>query len=716
MTAPLIVAALACMLAGAAVDLGLGTRSAVVRAVPYLLGAAGGACLLAVGIHATLSRSPTTIGIASLFDVGRGALRVDPLAGLFLTLMFGVSIAVSLCFASWAWSDAGRAHRRAVATGYLTLLAAVAVVVCAADAFVFLFAWEALTVAFTLLTSAQRGSARQARAPWITASIGKLSGASLLFGFLLLAGRTHSLTIASWSRVGPGGLHDVAWVLVLVGFAAKLGVVPLQVWIPVGYPAAPGPARAAMAGIAANVGVYGLWRFLGVLGRPPVWLVIVVLLAGGVTAFLGILFAGVQSRLSRVVAYSSVEQAGIILVAYGVALTGVAVGSTPLEVVGLLAASLQVVAHAVAKSSVFCSLAFAEAEAGSDDLDALRGAGRRLPWSGAAFGAGALALAGLPPTIGFVSEWFVLEALMQQFRLGGLALRLSLAGAGALVALTTGLAAFAFVRVLGLTFLGCRSAPAPAGSSSDAPSSAASSSAASSSGAASSGAATGAGDAGILGRVGLVALVLGCLGIAAASPWEVRFLAHGLAPLVPRAGVLGALKSPWVLQPVYQGFSILSPSWLWVVLPVACVGAFAMAVLLSKGRYVRVRRVPAWHSATSGVAGRSSYTAFGFANPLRHVLANVLATERIRRVRPVVAGTSVAVEAERRLKGGTSVHVESETRVVEPVEAYLYRPAWRLAVAVADAARRLQSGSLNAYVAYMLVALLIALAVTAALR
>jgi hydrogenase-4 component B len=691
MTAALIVAALACLLAGAAVDIGLGTRWAVARALPYLLGAAGSACLLAVGINATLARTPTVIGIAPLFGVGRGALRVDSLAGLFLTLMFGIGVAVSLCFASWAWSDTARAHRRAVATGYLTLLAAVAVVVCAADAFVFLFAWEALTLSFYLLTSAQRGSERQARAPWITVSIGKLSGASLLFGFLLLAGRTHSLTIASWSRVGAGGLHDVACVLVLVGFAAKLGVVPLQVWVPVGYPAAPGPARAAMAGIAANVGVYGLWRFLGVLGRPPVWLVIAVLLVGGVTAFLGILFAGVQSRLSRVVAYSSVEQAGIILVAYGVALTGLTIGSAPLEVVGLLAASLQVVAHAVAKSTVFCSLAFAEAEAGSDDLDALRGAGRRLPWSGAAFGAGAVALAGLPPTIGFVSEWFVLEALMQQFRLGGLALRLSLAGAGALVALTTGLAALAFLRILGLAFLGRRAHP---------PSSTG----------------TRARDAGVLGRVGLVVLTLGCLGIAAVSPWEIRFLGRGLAGLVPRAGALGALASPWVLQPVYPGFSILSPSWLWIVLAIACAGAFAMVVLLSKGRYVRARRVPAWRSATSGVAGPSSYTAFGFANPLRHVLANVLATQRVRHVRPVGAGASAAGATQTRLKGGTSVHVESQTRVVEPVEAYLYRPAWRLVVAVADAARRLQSGSLNAYVAYMLVALLIALVVTAALR
>ena len=696
MTGTLFAAALACMLAGAVLDLGFGTRSSMVRSVPYLLGAAGSACLLALGIHATLS-APTTVGIAPLFDIGRGALRIDALAGSFLTLLFGIAVAVSLCFASWAWSDVGREHRRAVATGYLSLLASVAVVICAADAYVFLFAWEALTVSFYLLTSAQRGSAEAARAPWATAGIGKVSGAFLLVGFLLLAGHTHSFTISHWSVVQSGGVHDAAWVLVVAGFAAKLGVVPFQVWIPVGYPAAPGPARAAMAGIAANVGVYGLWRFLGVLGRPPVWLVISVLLAGGVTAFLGILFASVQSRLSRVVSYSSIEHAGIILVAYGVGLTGAAVGSHALEVVGLLAASLQVVAHAVAKSTLFCSLAFVEADAGTDDLDALRGAARRLRWSGAAFGAGALALAGLPPTIGFVSEWFVLEALMQQFRLGGLALRLGLAGAGALVALTTGLAALAFLRVLALTFLGRPAADRPPPH-----------------------------DAGPLGRVGLVGLALGCLGLAAATPWEVRFLARGLAPLVPRVGVLHALKSPWVLQPVYQGFSILSPSWLWIVLPVACLGVLAMAALLSGGRYLRVRRVPAWRSATVGVSGPSSYTAFGFANPLRHVLANVLATERTRRLRPAPAAATASGEGGSGQVAGecagtpptaaASAHLESETRVVEPVEAYLYRPAWRAVGRVADAARRLQSGSLNAYVAYMLVALIVALAVTAALR
>ena len=688
MTGPLIAAALACMLAGAVVDLGLGTRSAAVRTLPYLLGAMGSGCLLAVGVHAAFA-APTTIPIASLFHAGHAALRVDPLAGAFLTLLFGISVAVSLCFASWAHAEANRSHRRAAATGYLALLASVAVIVLAADAFVFLFAWESLTVSFYVLTSAQRGDAERARGAWATAAIGKLSGASLLFGFLLLAGRSHSFTIASWSAVGPGALHDVAWVLVVVGFAAKLGVVPFQVWIPIGYPAAPGPARAAMAGVAANVGVYGLWRFLGVLGRPPVWLVIGVLLAGGLTALLGVLFAGVQSRLSRVVAYSSVEHAGIILTAYGVALTGVAARSPTLEVVGLVAASLQVVAHAVAKSTVFCSLAFVEVGAGRDDLDALRGVGRRLRWSGASFGAGALALAGLPPTVGFVSEWFVLEALMQQFRLSGLALRLGLAGAGALVALTTGLAAFAFLRVLGLTFLGRPSGSAPASA-----------------------------EAGPVGRAGLVVLALGCVGLAVVSPWEVRFVARGLGPLVPRSAALQALRSPWVLQPVYHGFSILSPSWLWIVLPAACLGAALMAALASRGRAFRVRKVPAWRSASAGVAGPSSYSAFGFANPVRYVLANVLGTERTRRVRPP-GGLGGDAASEPASLGGAPAgvaHVETRTKVVEPVETYLYEPAWKMVSKLADAARRLQSGSLNAYVAYMLVALVVALVVVAVLR
>lgn len=676
MNGPLFAAAMASFALGAAIDLVCGVRHAATRVAPYLLALAGSACLLVVGVNATTS-GPQTLDLSDLFELGNSALRLDPLAGLFLTLTFGIAVAVSACFVSWA-RPRGR-HRRGTGFGYLLLLASVAVVIAAADAFTFLFAWEGLTVAFYLLTGVTRAEHRQAEAAWSTITIGKIGGAALLFGFLLLAGQAGTITIADWHAIAPGALRDTAWLLIVIGFAAKVGLVPLQAWIPVAYPAAPGPARAAMAGIAANVGIYGLWRFLAVLGSPPTWLAIVVLVVGGVTALLGITFAGVQGRLGRVVAYSSVENAGLIVTAYGVALTGSIVGSTPMMAMGLLAATLQTVAHAVAKSTLFLSVSNVESAVGTDDLEQLRGVGRRLRWSGVSFAAGAVTLAGLPPTIGFVSEWFILESLMQQFRLTDLAFRLGLAAAGALVALTTGVAALAFLRVVGLTFLGLPSEPVEVAEVKD---------------------------TGLFGKAGLTVLTIGCLGIAAVTPWEIRYLARGLDPLVPRTATLTALKSPWVLQPTFRDFSILSPSWLWVAMPIAFLAVFGGAVVLSRGRFLRVRRVPAWHSATAGVAGPAEYSEFGFANPLRHVLGNVLGTRR----------STVTVDPEPEdATEEVGSHLETRIWVVEPVEAYLYRPLQVVLLGVARYARRLQSGQLNAYVAYMLFALLVALVLTTAL-
>ena len=197
-----------------------------------------------------------------------------------------------------------------------------------------------------------------------------------------------------------------------------------------------------------------MWRTLALLGRPPGWLAGIVLLLGGFSALLGIAHAAVQNRLSRVIAYSSVENSGLIITGFGVALTGAAVGDQRLVAVGLLAATLQMVAHTAAKSLLFSSAAGIEAVGGSDDLEVLRGMGRRAPWSGIGLAVGSLTLAGLPPTAGFVSEWFLLESLMQQFRVTALGGRLTLALAGAAVALTAGFAGVTFVRLVGMVVLG----------------------------------------------------------------------------------------------------------------------------------------------------------------------------------------------------------------------------------------------------------------------
>jgi formate hydrogenlyase subunit 3/multisubunit Na+/H+ antiporter MnhD subunit len=686
MIGALLIAGLAIWALGAAMDLAGGADTAWARVVPFVGGILGGGLVTAAGAFAVY-RPEGVVSLGATLGVGDTSVRLDALAGLFLTLTGGLAIALSACLVSWA-RPTGRVRGRGTGACYLLLLGAVTVILVAGDAFTFLFGWESLTLAFYGLVGIRRADKGNARASWATLGMGKVSGIALLFAFLLLAGRSGTLTMAAWSHVRPGALHDAAFVLVVVGFGAKVGLLPFQVWLPVGYPAAPGPTRAAMAGLAANVGFYGLWRFLGILGRPPLVLVVTVLVLGGMTALIGIAFAAVQSSLNRAIAYSSVENAGLIVVGYGVALAGAATRSPELTAVGLLAASLQVLAHAVAKSGLYASAAFITADYGTDDLETVRGAGRRHPVSGATFALGSLTLAGLPPTIGFVSEWFLLEALLQEFRLHSLPLRLGMAAAGALVALTAGVAAFAFVRLIAFAILGRPPRPASGGAG---------------------GAAGAAGGGGIAGRAGLVLLAISCLGLSAAIPWVVRFLARGLAPIVPAAATSQALKSPWVLQPVFSGFSILSPSWLFVELPIALVAVALVTIALSRGRVFRVRRVPAWRSASPGVAGADRYSAFGYANALRHVFGNVLgATHASAVVEP--SGTPATDEP----SDGT--HVEMKASVVEPVETYLYRPARTLWLFLAQSAKRLQSGRLDAYIAYMLVALLAVLAVAAAMR
>jgi len=373
---------------------------------------------------------------------------------MFLVMMFGAAVPVSVAFASWAARQDAPATRM-LAQGYALALGAAVVIVTAQDAFTALFGWEALTAAFWLLAGANRTDDDRVGAARVTVSFGKVSGAALLVGLLLLTTRSHSIALASFAHVPAGAARTTALVLLLAGFAVKAGLVPFQVWMPRGYAAAPGPARAVMAGVCVNVAFYGMWRTLALLGRPPGWLAGILLVLGGFAALLGIAHAAVQNRLSRVIAYSSVENSGLIITGFAVALTGAATGDRQLVAVGLLAATLQMIAHTAAKTLLFTSAAGLEAAAGGgDDLEALRGMARQAPWSGAGLTIGAVTLAGLPPTAGFVSEWFLLESLMQQFRVDALGGRLTLAVAGAAVALTAGFAGVTFVRLVGMTVLG----------------------------------------------------------------------------------------------------------------------------------------------------------------------------------------------------------------------------------------------------------------------
>lgn len=657
-------------------DLVFGLRLGRFLPVPYVLCGIASAGLAAVGATG-LAGGGARLDLGDWLRMGPAALVTDRLSSLFLLLVGVVGVGAALGAIGWS-RQAGQVRGRAVAASYALVLGAVAVVVTADNAFLLYLGWEALTLGFYLLVGAERWKRGRADASVVTVAFSKSSGAALLVGLLLLSASSHSFVLKDFSAHADG-VRAAAYVLLVLAFAVKVGLVPVQVWMPYGYAAAPAGVRALLAGVAVNAGFYGLWRTLDLLGTPPPWLAVLLLVLGGVTAILGIAHAAVQTRLERVIAYSSVENAGLICVGYAVALVGKVDGDQRMVAVGLLAATLQMVAHAFGKTLLFVGAGAIEVSTGTTELDDLRGIGRRLPWSGTGLAIGSVTLAGLPPTIGFASEWFLLESLMQQFRVGHLALALGMAVAGALVALTVGFASVTFVRIVGLTVLGpIRHEPVPTSRLFG---------------------------LGKPGRVGVVLLGLGCLAIAVVTPLEIRVIAAGLAPIVPATVTLGALKSPWVVQPVYPDFSILSPSWLWIVMPLMAGAVLLLLTVASRGRAWRVRQTHPWLSATGGVEGVDQYTPFGYANPTRRVLANLLRTRtELRTHQP---STGQAADA------GTPLGYRSD--VVEIVEQFLYRPLLRPLVLLVRAAKRLQSGRLDAYIAYMLIVLVAVLAVVTAL-
>lgn len=607
--------------------------------------------------------------------LGGASLHLDPLSGLFLAIGFGAAAPALLAAAA-----PGIRRPRLPAAMALALLG-MEVIVTADHLLVLLAGWEALGVAFYLLAGYDRASSGRARASVVTVLFSKASGAALLLGGLLLAGHG-DFSLHALSGTG-GAREEAAYTLLLLGFAVKAGLVPVQVWLPSAYPAAPGPARALMAGAAVNVAFYGMWRVLQLLGAPPVWLTGLVLVLGGITAILGIVHAAVHADLLHLVAWSSVENAGIITVGFGAAMVGATVGSQQLEAAGLVAATAQTIAHALAKSLLFTSASAVEEGAGTTDLDRLRGIIHRMPFSGTGLLVGGLTLAGLPFTAGFASEWLTLEALMQQFRVSDVALQLCTAVAGALVALSIGIAGVAFVRLVGLNVFG----PA-AGTDGPPPER----------------------EHALPHRGATALLVLGCLAGAALAPVEVGFVADGLRPLVGDTA-RAALGSSWTLQPVFPEFSSLSPSWLWIVIPAYAL-LVGLVILAASGRgFLRVRRVPAWASASHGADGAHGYTSFGYANPVRRILANLLLTRSELTREPAAPEQEEAFAPSGTVPGHARLGFSVD--VVEVVERYLYRPLAAALAWTARQARRLQSGRLDAYMAYMFLTLLAVIALIA---
>jgi formate hydrogenlyase subunit 3/multisubunit Na+/H+ antiporter MnhD subunit len=584
---------------------------------------------------------------------GRIALGLDPLSAAILIPLFVLSGLTAIYGREYMLEHAGRRLLGAPALFFNVLVASMAVVVTSRDGLLFLVAWEVMTLSSYLLVTFEHGEAEVRRAGWIYLVAAHIGVACLVALFLLINRQTGTLAFGSFHalrEVRPD-FAVLLFALGLVGFGVKAGIVPLHVWLPEAHAAAPSHVSALMSAVLIKLGLYGILRTLGWLA-PASWWGPVLIVLGLASALIGISLALYQRDLKRVLAYSSVENVGLMLLGMGVGYWGVARGNGALAALGFTGAFLHLWNHALMKGLLFLSAGSVLHGRGTKDLERLGGLLKAMPWTGTAMIVGAMAIAALPPLNGFLSEWLLYLGLMHgglgQHDLGGL---LALLAVGAL-AFIGSLTLLAFARLVGIGLLGQpRISPVAA-----------------------------VHDPGLPMRASMLALAIGCVGIALFPTGTVRLLAGVVSQVsgnVPDVSV-AEMDSLSALGAFNVG--------LWVLM-----GSFGVLLFLKTRRATREQT---WDCGYLAATPRIQYTASSFSEALsEHLLPPPLrARTRVSPPRELFpAPSSFAAECS------------------DPLTRGLYAPFFARWAGRFSQLRWMQQGVLQIYVLYILAIVMLGL-------
>jgi formate hydrogenlyase subunit 3/multisubunit Na+/H+ antiporter MnhD subunit len=401
----------------------------------------------------TIAAAPSTITLPLGLPWLGAHFRIEALSAFFLAVLNLGGAAASLYGIGYGRHE----HEpQRVLPFFPAFLAGMNLVIVAADAFTFLLSWEFMSLASWALVMAHHREADNVRAGFVYIVMASFGTLALLLAFGLLAGSDGNYAFdAMREGAAPPLLAGIVLALVLLGTGSKAGLVPLHVWLPLAHPAAPSHVSALMSGVMTKVAVYGFIRIVfNLLGSPAWWWGVPVLAIGGGTAVLGVLYALMQNDLKRVLAYSTIENIGIIFVTLGLALAFEANGMPAAAALAFTAALFHVFNHALFKSVLFFGSGAVLTATGERHMEKLGGLIHRMPVTSFLFLVGCAAISALPPLNGFASEWLAFQAILLSPDLPQWGLRFLVPAVGALLALSAALAAACFVRAFGIVFLG----------------------------------------------------------------------------------------------------------------------------------------------------------------------------------------------------------------------------------------------------------------------
>ena len=627
-----------------------------------------------LGMVGLLAPDPLAMSVSSTLPLLTFAVRLDALSSFFLLMISLVGLAASIYAVGYVTEWYGRISIGLLGSLYNAFLLSMTLVVLADNGFFFLIAWELMSLFsyFLVVTEHEKSDVRYAGLFYLIMT--HIGTAFIILTFLLLFQGSGSFSFDAFRDPGhplPDNMRTMAFVLALIGFGTKAGIVPLHVWLPYAHPAAPSHISALMSGVMIKTATYALLRvyfdFFG--GHFPWWWGFVVLVIGAVSALLGVMYALMEHDLKSLLAYHSVENIGIILLGIGAGMIFHSYDLDELAALGLIAGLYHTINHAVFKALLFFGAGSLLYATHTRNMEEYGGLLRRMPWTGGCFLIGAVSIAALPPTNGFVSEWLVFQSLFLSYQMPSLLMKFMLPLAAAMLALTGVLALTCFAKAFGISFLALpRSSHARHAEEVPWPM-----------------------------RVGMGVLSAVCIALGLAPMLVIPFLDHVSTSLIGRsiADKMLALDG-WALAPVNVEFSSLSSPVLGFLL--VATAALGLALVVCYGGTSPRRYSKTWACGLN-LTSRMEYSATGFVQPIKRVFSTIY--------QPTVKLETEFLEESRYFAKRRRFEFH-----IEPLfQTYFYDPLIAFVSGLADRMRIVQAGSLHLYLAYIFVTLVVLLLV-----
>ncbi len=598
-------------------------------------------------------------------------VRLDSLGAFFVLVVSSLGFALSLYSLGYVRSFYGRKSVAALAAFYNALLLATTLVFLADNAFFFLMAWEVMALTAFCLVSFEHEKPATRYAGILYFIMSHVGTGCLILGFLLLFQNSGDYSFNSFHAIGgtmSEPARNAAFILFLIGFGVKAGIVPLHIWLPAAHPVAPSNVSALMSAILIKTGIYGLTRVLfDFLDSSPLWWGVTILLIGTISAVIGVLYALMEHDLKRLLAYHSIENIGIILMGLGAALMLFHTGHPLLASMALMAGLYHTINHAVFKGLLFLGAGAVLHATHTRNMEEMGGLIKRMRWTALFFLIGAIAISALPPLNGFVSEWFTYQSLLAGYENTSRMVRLIFPFSAALLALTGALAAACFVKAFGITFLAQPRSDHARHAHEASPT-----------------------------MLTAMALLTGyCVFLGLFPNIFLRWMDPVTTELTSEAvSTRLVAASGWSLTaPTPASGAVSTPG---IAMAAICLlpVPFALWWLFGRGA---IRRIgPTWDCGLKGLTPQMEYTATAFSKPLRMIFKALFRPQR-------------AVQAEYEFSRYFARTVHFESHIEETFEERFYRPLQRRIVRASRRMRALQAGSLQAYLIYILAVLLLVL-------